>query len=78
MREMYDRAAEVPSSVIEDCDSVVTGETPSTAASLVPAGGQVVSTSGRAERLGRAGGWRAWALADTRVLAPPSTLNPLP
>uniref|UniRef100_A0A670ZW23 plus-end-directed kinesin ATPase n=1 Tax=Pseudonaja textilis TaxID=8673 RepID=A0A670ZW23_PSETE len=28
MREMYDRAAEVPSSVIEDCDNVVTGGDP--------------------------------------------------
>ncbi|XP_073928317.1 kinesin-like protein KIF1A isoform X14 [Castor canadensis] len=28
MREMYDRAAEVPSSVVEDCDNVVTGGDP--------------------------------------------------
>ncbi|KAM9248996.1 kinesin-like protein KIF1A isoform 11-T11 [Dugong dugon] len=28
MREMYDRAAEVPSSIIEDCDNVVTGGDP--------------------------------------------------
>ncbi|XP_017553475.1 kinesin-like protein KIF1A isoform X16 [Pygocentrus nattereri] len=28
MREMYDRAAEVPSSAIEDCDSVLTGGDP--------------------------------------------------
>ncbi|XP_033919739.1 kinesin-like protein KIF1A isoform X2 [Melopsittacus undulatus] len=28
MREMYDRAAEVPSSVIDDCDNVVTGGDP--------------------------------------------------
>ncbi|XP_066137230.1 kinesin-like protein KIF1A isoform X5 [Saccopteryx bilineata] len=28
MREMYDRAAEVPSSVLEDCDNVVTGGDP--------------------------------------------------
>ncbi|XP_054241789.1 kinesin-like protein KIF1A isoform X6 [Indicator indicator] len=28
MREMYDRAAEVPSSVMEDCDNVVTGGDP--------------------------------------------------
>ncbi|XP_035379966.1 kinesin-like protein KIF1A isoform X10 [Electrophorus electricus] len=28
MREMYDRVAEVPSSVIEDCDSVLTGGDP--------------------------------------------------
>lgn len=28
MREMYDRAAEVPSSVIEDSDNVVTGGDP--------------------------------------------------
>lgn len=28
MREMYDRAAEVPSSILEDCDSVVTGGDP--------------------------------------------------
>ncbi|XP_054978934.1 kinesin-like protein KIF1A isoform X3 [Sorex araneus] len=28
MREMYDRAAEVPSSVIEDCDNVMTGGDP--------------------------------------------------
>ncbi|XP_060049536.1 kinesin-like protein KIF1A isoform X3 [Erinaceus europaeus] len=28
MREMYDRAAEVPSSAIEDCDNVVTGGDP--------------------------------------------------
>ncbi|XP_061862169.1 kinesin-like protein KIF1A [Colius striatus] len=28
MREMYDRAAEVPSNVIEDCDNVVTGGDP--------------------------------------------------
>ncbi|XP_039344095.1 kinesin-like protein KIF1A isoform X5 [Mauremys reevesii] len=28
MREMYDRAAEVPSSILEDCDNVVTGGDP--------------------------------------------------
>ncbi|XP_025145075.3 kinesin-like protein KIF1A isoform X10 [Bubalus bubalis] len=28
MREMYDRAAEVPSSIMEDCDNVVTGGDP--------------------------------------------------
>ncbi|XP_013363578.1 PREDICTED: kinesin-like protein KIF1A isoform X9 [Chinchilla lanigera] len=28
MREMYDRAAEVPASVVEDCDNVVTGGDP--------------------------------------------------
>lgn len=28
MREMYDRAAEVPSSVTEDCDNVMTGGDP--------------------------------------------------
>lgn len=28
MREMYDRAAEVPNNAIEDCDSVLTGGDP--------------------------------------------------
>ncbi|KAL0191020.1 hypothetical protein M9458_013718, partial [Cirrhinus mrigala] len=28
MREMYDRAAEVPGNALEDCDSVLTGGDP--------------------------------------------------
>ena len=67
MREMYDLAAEGPSSVIEDCDNVVTGGDPFYDRfpwfRLV---GRWVSASDRAERLGEE--WwvaRAWALALT-------------
>ena len=80
MREMYDRAADVPSSVIEDCDNVVTGGDPFYDRfpwfRLV---GRWVSTSGLAERLGNWWVARAWALAPTRGGCwPSSTLNPLP